>query len=210
MPRKPVSASRPRALRARSRSTPGALATVAQRGKAASARAAHNKLSPAQITEPFKSPSPGITANESASTPSSAPAVFHAYNAEIERSRRSSPVSRSIAGSVAPMAAVAGRNSRNVATKAIVHCQPADGSAPVTRCTTAASGDHAVATSKAHDPIAISAPTYQRRGSGHFSIRAPSASPPSESPPKNAATTASIAAASCPSHSEHCSVHTIW
>jgi len=43
-----------------------------------------------------------------------------------------------------------------------------------------------------------------------LATRAPNVNAPTASPPKNAATTASTAADSCPSHNAHCCAHTIW
>ena len=101
---------------------------------------------------------------------------------------------RSIAGSVAPIAAVAGRNSKNVPQNATDHCQPGDGSTPVVLCTQPLNGDQTKSKSRLHSAITSSHPAYQRTGRALLSMREPRVSPPTASPPKNAATTASTAA----------------
>src|SRR5262245_36685308 len=101
---------------------------------------------------------------------------------------------RSIAGNVAPIAAVASRNSKNVPQNATDHCQPAGGSTPVVRVTQPPKGDHTKSKITLHNATTSSHPAYQRTRCALLSMREPSASPPTASPPKNAATTASTAA----------------
>ena len=154
----------------------------------------------------------GISQNAAASTPTTAPNVLLAYNAAIDLAcprPRSGAVRRSIAGSVAPIAAVAGRNRTNVAQNATDHCHAADGWAPVSRRTASLKGGATSNSSRPHTPAISSHATYQRTGHALRSRRAPSASAPTASPPKNAARTASTAADSCPSHKEHCCVQMI-
>ena len=117
---------------------------------------------------------------------------------------------RSIAGNVAPIAAVAGSSSQNVPKNATIHCQTGEGWTPVDRRTHALNGDMANTSSRPHsddDELASGVPAH---GARLLSIREPSNHAPIETPPKNAATTARTAAASWPSHSAHCCVHTTW
>ncbi len=119
-------------------------------------------------------------------------------------------VMRSIAGSVAPIAAVAGNSSRKVPQNATNHCQAGAGCAPVNRSTQALNGGIAKISSRLQSAMTSSQPAYQRTGRALLSMRAPSSSAPTARPPKNAATTARTAADSCPSHRAHCCVQTIW
>ena len=163
----------------------------------------------AQTIAVLASPIAGTSQNVTSSTPSTAPAVFAAYSPAIDR-RPAPPTRRSIAGSVAPIAAVAGNSSTKLAPKLTDHCHSAVGSAPIHRCTRSPAGRISRTSASPHTPIAASQIRYQGRGVEDRSIRPPSSNAPSASPPKNAVTTASTAAASKPNQSAHCCVHTIW
>ncbi|WP_377155968.1 hypothetical protein ACFJIX_27875 [Roseateles sp. UC29_93] len=125
-------------------------------------------------------------------------------------SPESAPSTRSIAGSVAPIAAVAGSNNRKLAPKVTIHCHHAGGSAPIQCSTASPTGCISTISASPHRPITASQARYPRKGDADRSIRPPKVIAPSASPPKNAVTTASTAAASKPSHSAHCCVQTIW
>ena len=71
---------------------------------------------------------------------------------------------RSIAGSVAPIAAVAGSNSRNVPKNATDHCHAGAGCTPVNRSAQALNGGIATISSRLHSAMASSHPAYQRTG----------------------------------------------
>jgi hypothetical protein len=119
-------------------------------------------------------------------------------------------VTRSIAGSVAPIAAVAGNSTQKVPTKATVHCHHGVGWAPVRSSMPWLIGAISNASSTLQTAIDSSQAAYQRPGRALRSISGPSASAPAARPPKNAVTTASTAAASWPSHKAPCCVQTIW
>ena len=123
---------------------------------------------------------------------------------------RQAPSTRSIAGSVAPIAAVAGSSSKKVPTKATDHCQAAEGWAPVKANKPLLTGVISSASSRPQAAISASQAAYQRAGWRLRSMAPPSARAPSARPPKKAATTASTAAVSWPSHSALCWVQTIW
>jgi hypothetical protein len=97
-----------------------------------------------------------------------------------------------------------------VPRNATSHCHRGAGSAPVRRSAQALKGPTAAIRTRPHSAMTSSHPVYQRTGRGLRSMRPPSVSAPTASPPKNAATTASTAADSCPSHRAHRCVHTIW
>src|SRR5262245_310581 len=100
-----------------------------------------------------------------------------------------------MAGSVAPIAAVAGRNKTNVPKNATDQCQAGVGCAPMILTSHAETGDHAASNAAAQSAMQTSHAAYQRTGWALASMRLPSASAPTASPPKKAATTASTAAA---------------
>jgi len=106
------------------------------------------------------------------------------------------------------MAAVAGSSTAKVPRKASDHCQSAEGCSPVQASSQALATGMSAISSRLHKAISSSQPTYQRSGRWLRSMRGPSVKAPSASPPKKAATTASTAAASWPSHSPLCCVHT--
>ena len=97
--------------------------------KAHQAPAAHSRFSAMHSPAVRASPMAGTSQNAAASTPSTAPPVLQAYSAAMDRlaaacaPRRHCRLMRSIAGKVAPMAAVAGSSSKNVPQKATDHCQ---------------------------------------------------------------------------------------
>ena len=107
------------------------------------------------------------------------------------------------------IAAVAGNSKRKVPKKATRPCHAGDGCTPVNANIHSLTGASSSAKAKLHSAIAISQTAYQRSGRRLFSARRPRLRAPSAKPPKNAATTASKAAASCPSHKAHCCVQTI-
>ena len=117
---------------------------------------------------------------------------------------------RSIAGSVAPIAAVAGRSTMKVAQNATVHCQTGAGCVPVMPRTQSPKGAMSISRTTLHPAIAASQAAYQRAGRVLRSMAGPSSEAPAARPPKNAATTARTAADSWPSQSAHCCVQTIW
>ena len=154
---------------------------------------------------------PGTSQKAVASTPRTAPRVLLAYSAAIGEARGARPAStRSIAGSVAPMAAVAGSSSKKQPTKATAPCHEALGWAPIRPSKASLRGAIVSANTRLHSAISSSQPAYQRAGRGLRSMRRPSTKAPSARPPKNAVMTAITAAASCPSQREACCVQTIW
>ena len=76
--------------------------------------------------------------------------------------------------------------------------------------THALNGFESTSSSSAQAAITASHAAYQCKGTGLRSMRSPKTSAPREMPPKKAATTASTAAASWPSQSALCCVHTSW
>ncbi len=115
-----------------------------------------------------------------------------------------------MAGKVAPMATVAGSKSRKVPLKAQAHCHIGAGCVPMRASSQSLAGDISHSSASPHKAIAPSQNAYQRTGRSLRSMRGPSHRAPSAMPPKNAATTASTEADSCPSHKAHCCVHTTW
>ena len=191
--------------------TPGlAWAGPAPRASA-SALAAQPRLTSAQTATVRSRPRPGTSQKAVASTPSTAPKVLLAY-------RPASGVapacrwanSRSSAGSVAPIAAVAGSSAKKVPAKATAHCQAGLGWAPVRASSAWLKGARPSASSRLQRAISNSQPAYQRAGCGLRRMRAASRPAPTARPPKKADTTASTAAASWPSHSATCWVQTTW
>ncbi len=163
-----------------------------------------------QTTAVPRRPSPGTSQKAAASTPITAPSVLLAYRAAMDRPcARRCTVRRSIAGSVAPIAAVAGSSSTKLPRNATDHCHSGAGCTPVSRSSPALIGATANTSSRPHRAMTSSHPAYQRTGRRLRSMRAPSVQAPVARPPKNAATTASNAADSWPSHSVHCWVQTI-
>ena len=210
MPNIPVATSSPRRCHAAARAGSGAAACGAAAGKA-SAAAAQARFSTAHTAAVRASPKDGSSQKAVASTPATAPSVLAAYSPAMALPRRPWAATRPArAGSVAPIAAVAGSSSRKLPPKASHHWRNGPGSGPAA-CTSAwlagASPHHSTA---AHSAISTSHAAYQRAGRRLRSMRAPNAKAPSASPPKKAATTASTAACSWPSHSALCRVHTIW
>jgi len=122
---------------------------------------------------------------------------------------RTAAVTRSIAGSVAPIADVAGINARNVPTNATSHCHAGAGCAPVNASSASVSGGMRGMSPRLHAAITSSQAMYQRAGRALRSIDGPARKAPSARPAKNAATTANTAADSWPSHKAACCVHTI-
>src|SRR6185369_1382796 len=211
MPRKPLHARRSStarvALEVSAIAAGGALAIF---GNTVSASAPQLRFSAAQKAALCASPSAGISQKADTRTPSTAPRVLIAYSSAIDRPlSRTSAVSRSIAGSVAPMAAVAGKNRQKQAANTTNQCQAADGATPIVPSTQPLKGDATRSSSKLQPAINNSQPAYQRTGRALCSMRSPRSKPPSASPPKNAASTANTPADSWPSHSEHCSLQTI-
>ena len=184
------------------------------RGSAAnsfSATAAHRRLSAAQTAAVRARPNSGTSKNAAASTPRTAPKVLPAYSAAIDAPcRRICARTRSIAGSVAPIAAVAGSSKTKVPQNATDQCHAAKAARRSDRAANPSRAPSGTASARLHTPIAASHAAYQRAGFGLRSMRGPSSSAPTASPPKNAATTASTAADSWPSHSALCCVQTIW
>src|SRR6478736_1915488 len=109
-------------------------------------------------------------------------------------SARASDVSRSIAGNVAPMAAVAGKNKQKQAAKTTNQCQAGVGATPMIPSTQPLHGDAIQSRSKLQAAIKSSQPAYQRTGCALRSMRLLSINPPNASPPKNAASTANTPA----------------
>ena len=191
----------------------GDVSVAASSGSAANSRNAttvQSRFSVMQTSAARVRPKAGISQNATPSTPSTAPKVLPAYRAAIwVPSRRNCARTRSMAGRVAPMAAVAGSRSRKAPQKATVHCQAAAGRGPVRSSSQPAIGPIDSARTKLHAPITASQAAYQRAGCALRSMRDPSSAAPTASPPKKAATTAKTAAASCPSHRALCWVQTI-
>ena len=202
MPSKPVSASTAEATARFGRANCRRRRRSAPAGKQLAVRPARTAGSAAaQIARGRAGRTRGTSKNAAASTPSTAPNVLPAYSAcdaTCPRSRNGARI-RSIAGSVAPIAAVAGSSSMKVPQKTTDHCHAGDGCAPIKleQPADAACG-MTNASARLHAPIDGSHAAYQRAGCALASMRAPSSSAPTASPPKNAATTASTAADSWP------------
>src|SRR3954469_21450101 len=76
-----------------------------------------------------RKPANGISTNAAPSAPSTAASVFAAYKVAIEAPRSpASATRRSMAGKVAPIAAIAGSSNRNVPAKIHVHWSKGEGS----------------------------------------------------------------------------------
>src|SRR6187402_142490 len=192
MPRNPVSAkaeTEPRSVNT------GRAAPVE---KTISDTTAHVTFSAAQTAVVLISPHDGISQKAIARTPITAPRVLLAYSGAMGRSRTAR---RAMAGSVAPIAAVAGRSSRNVPKNATVHCHNGFGVGPTIRSSTELHGAIANANTRLQPAMTASQPAYHLTGLAARSIRGPSIHAPTASPPKKAVTTASTAADSWPSHS---------
>ena len=182
---------------------------------------AQSRLSPAHRPAVRSKPNSGTSQKAAANTPTTAPKVLAAYSSAMGRVsmgrlsmgrmlRFICATTRSIAGSVAPMAAVAGNSIRKVPQKATVHCHHGVGCTPMASSIAWLIGAIHSASARLHSAMTSSQAAYQRAGCALRSINRPSASAPTASPPKKAVTTASTAAASWPSHSAHCCVQTIW
>src|SRR4051812_29647474 len=166
MPSRPVSASvtsSPRVVDA-----PGAArGAAASDGTAAPntrvAVTAHVRFVAAQISAVARSPIDGINTNAAPSAPRTAPSVFAAYSGAIDAPRPSSRI-RAIAGSVAPIAAVAGSSHRKVPPK--IHAQCASGAGESGNADTHAadSGAKPNASTSAHVPMTASQIAYPRAG----------------------------------------------
>src|SRR5262245_16969015 len=207
MPRKPVATRSQGSLGSRGAAVPSGDAAVG--AKTRSAVTAQSRFSAAQTAAVRPSPSEGTSTNVEPRTPSSAPNVLPAYSAATLP--RSSPArsARSSAGSVAPIAAVAGNRTTNVPEKASSQWATGDGRAPISRSNTSVAGTQSQANARLQAPISVSQAAYQRSGRALSSIVGARHSAPRPRPPKKAATTASTAADSCPSQSAACSVQTI-
>jgi hypothetical protein len=131
-------------------------------------------LSSAQSAAVQPRPRFGINQKLAASTPSTAPNVLAEYSLEIERPAPGAALgvaapgvaapgvaapgpsapgtatlaaSRSIAGSVAPIAAVAGKSNANVPKNATDHCHTGEGITPSACCTPPLNAGHATSKS---------------------------------------------------------------
>src|SRR5882757_4412493 len=206
MPRNPVSASA--ATDPRATGLGGGRAS--RDANTGSDTAAHKALSATHTTVVRINPSAGINQKAIAKTPMTAPSVLLAYSGAIECPRCPCTVSRSIAGSVAPMAAVAGKSRKKVPQNATVHCHNTPGVGPMIRSSRELHGDMANANTRLQQAMIASQLAYQRTGWSARSIRGPRIHAPMPRPPKNAVTTASTAADSWPSHNADCWVQIIW
>jgi hypothetical protein len=111
---------------------------------------------------------------------------------------------RSIAGSVAPIAAVAGRSNRKIPEKATNQCHAGLGFAPMACSSQVVTGAKKNASARLQSAITASAAAYHRPGERLRSMRGPRINAPAASPPKKPAVTAKTAADSCPSHNALC------
>src|ERR1043165_1519621 len=210
MPSRPVRARVPSEVRAPLDTGMGAASDdaggdepVANTRSAASAQA---RFVAAQTIAVARNPASGISTKAAPSEPSTAPSVLAAYNGAMAAPARicaPTPAcdarTRSIAGSVAPMAAVAGSNHRKVPAKIHAQCATGAGDSGNHDTHVADSGASPNASTSAQPPITASQIAYARAGFAPRAMRAPIVNAPSDSPPKNAVTTASIDAASWPS-----------
>ena len=187
-------------------------ATTLPRGvRQVNASAAQAAFMAAHTSAVFVKPSAGTRKNVAPSTPATAPSVLAAYKPPIAKpSWRKRSVTPVMAGSVAPMAAVAGSSSANGPANAISHCHPSDGCAPVRLARKALAVGNQTAKTTAHTAISASQPAYQRCGAGLRAIMLPTPQAPSANPPKKAMITANTDTTSCPSHVPNCCVQTIW
>src|SRR6185369_16996968 len=119
---------------------------------------AHSRLSATQAVAVRTSPNSGTSQNAAPRTPRTAPKVFAAYSAGID------PNTRCIAGSVAPIAAVAGNKSRNVPQNATNQCHAADGCGPIRFSNHPDTGSNSKASARLQTPITASLAAYQRAG----------------------------------------------
>ena len=142
----------------------------------------------------------GASKNVLTSVPPTAPAVFSAYSRPTCRPSPTQAVkTRSAAGSVAPMASVAGASRTKVPPKASNAWRAADGSAPISVGRICPESGMSMVSASAQSPIRPSMPAYQAAGLGLPAMRRDSASAPRPRPTKNAASTASTETISCPS-----------
>ena len=74
------------------------------------------------------------------------------------------PSTRSIAGNVAPIAAVAGNSSKKVPKKATVQCHTGEGCAPIRSSSKPETGASRTASAKPHAAMTTSHAAYQRAG----------------------------------------------
>src|SRR5882757_9524790 len=163
MPRKPVAASGNRTPLARDRADDGSPLPA----KSFSAAAAHTRFSAAHTSAVRARPNSGTSQNAAARTPATAPKVLPAYSAALgEPWRRICAKTLSIAGSVAPIAAVAGNSSTKVPEKATAHCQAGEACAPVRSSSHLLAGAKRNASARLHNPIAASHAAYQCAGFG--------------------------------------------
>ncbi len=100
---------------------------------------------------------------------------------------------RSIAGSVAPIAIVAGASARKEMPKEAAHWRSAPGSAPMTPAAVATTRGSSADRATDQTPMTTSIHAYQRTGSRLRRTGPSRAHDPSAHPQKNAATTASTA-----------------
>ena len=163
--------------------------------KAHQATAAHSRFNAAHSAAVIDRPQAGTSQNAAASTPTTAPSVLAAYSAATACPGRALS-SRSMAGSVAPIAAVAGSNSSNVPPKATAHCHAGAGCAPVSAIRAPLAGPSSHSSDRLQAAITASATAYQCSGRALRWMAGPNASAPRPSPPKNAVTTPSMPAAS--------------
>ena len=114
-----------------------------------------------------------------------------------------------MAGSVAPMATVAGISSRSVPQNTLAHCRNADGCSPIIAGIRSLNHGIIGINANAQTPITISRITYQRPGTALARMCLSSAKAPIASPVKNAAITAKTATISWPSATASILVQTI-
>src|SRR5262249_8043045 len=138
MPRKPVAARSQGSLGSR---VAGLASGDAAAGvKTRSAVTAQSRFSAAQTAAVRLSPSEGTSTNAAPRTPSSAPNVLPAYSAAMWPRGSPNRSTRSSAGSVAPIAAVAGNSATNVPENASSQWPTGDGRAPIRRSNTSVAG----------------------------------------------------------------------
>ena len=163
-----------------------------------SARAAQVRFSAAQIHAVACRPCSGMATNTASRTPATAPAVLPAYSRGSSE-RRAVRNCRSSAGSVPPMAKVAGSSSASGKPNASAPCTAADGSGPIQRATGAAMDGSSSVTPRPQPAIRTSSSAYQRDGRVLRSMGPESRKEPAARPPKKAPSTASTAMTSWPS-----------
>ncbi len=145
------------------------------------------------------------------SVPATAPNVFAAYTLPMDSCCGASAERNfSIAGTVAPIAIVAGSSTRAGTVNAINQCWNASGASPMRRNANSFAPGIKKLISNAHAPMVSSNPPSQKPARALRGMKRSSPHAPSAMPAMKAAMMASIAGISCPSPVENIFAHTSW